>query len=171
MIKNPPATGRRPKRYGFDLWIGRSPGGGHDNLLQYSCLENPMHRGAWHTTVHGSQRVRQDQSDLAQPSVLCKLQIGVLFVFRIYLNAALGQRGGEACATLWPSVHGHLWLARRRRAPRVSRAGWQLLRSHSLSPHLSADSVNQTKALPGTESLLSSHFRPARPKGLGTMEL
>ena len=27
--------------------LGRSPGGGHDNLLQYSCLENPMDRGAW----------------------------------------------------------------------------------------------------------------------------
>jgi len=31
---------------------GRSPGGGHGNPLQYSCLENPMDRGAWRTTVH-----------------------------------------------------------------------------------------------------------------------
>ena len=30
-----------------------SPGGGHGNLLQYSCLENPMDRGAWRATVHG----------------------------------------------------------------------------------------------------------------------
>ena len=30
----------------------RSPGGGHDNPLQYSCLENPMDRGAWWATVH-----------------------------------------------------------------------------------------------------------------------
>jgi len=30
------------------------------NLLQYSCLENPMHRGGWWTTVIGSQRVRDD---------------------------------------------------------------------------------------------------------------
>ena len=29
-----------------------SPGGGHSNPLQYSCLENPMDRGAWQTTVH-----------------------------------------------------------------------------------------------------------------------
>ena len=36
---------------------GRSPGGGHGNPLQYSCLENPMDRGAWWATVHGSQRV------------------------------------------------------------------------------------------------------------------
>ena len=32
---------------------GRSPGGGHGNLLQYSCLENPMDRGDWWDTVHG----------------------------------------------------------------------------------------------------------------------
>ena len=31
----------------------RSPGGGHDNPLQYSCLENPMDRGAWWAIVHG----------------------------------------------------------------------------------------------------------------------
>ena len=32
--------------------LGRSPGGGHDNPFQYSCLENPMDRGAWRATVH-----------------------------------------------------------------------------------------------------------------------
>ena len=31
---------------------GRSPGGGNDNPLQYSCLENPMDIGGWRTTVH-----------------------------------------------------------------------------------------------------------------------
>ena len=31
---------------------GRSPGGGNDNPLQYSCLENPMDRGVWQATVH-----------------------------------------------------------------------------------------------------------------------
>ena len=38
----------------------RSPGGGKGNPLQYSCLENPMDRGAWGTTVHGVAKVRQD---------------------------------------------------------------------------------------------------------------
>ena len=33
--------------------LGRSPGEGHGNLLQYSCLENPMDRGAWWAEVHG----------------------------------------------------------------------------------------------------------------------
>ena len=40
--------------------LGRSPGGGHGNLLQYSSLENPMDRGAWWAVVHGSQRVGHD---------------------------------------------------------------------------------------------------------------
>ena len=33
--------------------LGRSPGGRHDNAPRYSCLENPMNRGAWQATVHG----------------------------------------------------------------------------------------------------------------------
>ena len=33
--------------------LGRSPGGGNDNPLQYSCLENPMDRGTWWATIHG----------------------------------------------------------------------------------------------------------------------
>ena len=37
--------------------LGRSPGEGNGNSLQYSCLENPMDRGVWQATVHGSQRV------------------------------------------------------------------------------------------------------------------
>ena len=32
--------------------LGRSPGGGHGNALQYACLENPMDRGAWWAAVH-----------------------------------------------------------------------------------------------------------------------
>ena len=38
--------------------LGRSPGGGNSNPLQYSCLENPTDRGAWQATVHGVIRVR-----------------------------------------------------------------------------------------------------------------
>ena len=38
--------------------LGRSPGGGRGNPLQCSCLENPMHRGAWRATVHGVAQTR-----------------------------------------------------------------------------------------------------------------
>ena len=37
---------------GLNPELGRSPGGGNGNLLQYSCLGNPMDQGAWKTTVH-----------------------------------------------------------------------------------------------------------------------
>ena len=38
--------------------LGRSPGGGHGNPVQYSCLQNPMDRGAWQATVHGVTKSR-----------------------------------------------------------------------------------------------------------------
>ena len=42
---------------------GSAPGGGHGNPLQYSCLENPMDRGAWQATVHGVKRSWTQLSD------------------------------------------------------------------------------------------------------------
>ena len=44
---------RRCKRHRFDSWLGRSPGKGNGNPLQYSCLGNSIGRGAWPATVHG----------------------------------------------------------------------------------------------------------------------
>ena len=38
--------------------LERSPGGGHGNPLEYSCLENPIDRGAWWDTVHGVAKNR-----------------------------------------------------------------------------------------------------------------
>ena len=46
--------------------LGRVPGRGNGNTLQYSCLENPMDRGAWWAAVHaGHKRIGHDGSDLA----------------------------------------------------------------------------------------------------------
>jgi len=45
--------------------LGRAPGGGHGNPLQYSCLENPMDRGAWRATVHEFAKSQTQLSDLA----------------------------------------------------------------------------------------------------------
>ena len=50
VVKNSPANARDT---GLIPGSGRSPGGGHGNPLQYSCLENPMDRGAWQPIVHG----------------------------------------------------------------------------------------------------------------------
>ena len=43
--------------------LGRSPGEGNSNPLQYSCLDNPMVRGAWWATVHGVTKSRTRLSD------------------------------------------------------------------------------------------------------------
>ena len=51
--KEPACQCRRCKRFRFDLWVGKIPGEGNGNLLQYSSLENLMDRGAWQATVHG----------------------------------------------------------------------------------------------------------------------
>ena len=53
VVKNPPANAGRVKDTGSIPGLGRSPGGGHGNLLQCSCLENSMDRGAWRDIVHG----------------------------------------------------------------------------------------------------------------------
>ena len=66
MVKNPPASARDGRDVGSILGSGRSPGGGHDNPLQDSCLGNPMDRGAWWLQSLGSHRVRQDSSDFTQ---------------------------------------------------------------------------------------------------------
>ena len=52
MVKNPPASVGDVRSAGLIPELGRSPGGGHGNPLWYSCLENPMDRGAWRATVH-----------------------------------------------------------------------------------------------------------------------
>ena len=57
MVKNPPANARDARDVGSIPGSGRSPGGENGNPFQYSCLENPMDRGAWWATVHGVTRV------------------------------------------------------------------------------------------------------------------
>ena len=53
VVKNPPANSGDARDMSSIPGSGRSPVGGHGNPLQYSCLENPMDRGAWWTTVRG----------------------------------------------------------------------------------------------------------------------
>ena len=54
--KNTEDTGLIPR-------LGKSSGGGNGNPLQYSCLENSMHRGAWQSTVHGFTKSQTQLSD------------------------------------------------------------------------------------------------------------
>ena len=67
LVKNPPANAGNT---GSIPGLGRSPGVGNGNSLQYSFLENSMDRGAWQTTVHGVAESR----GLNFKSVLCKAE-------------------------------------------------------------------------------------------------
>ena len=52
VVKNPPANAGDKRDTGTILVLGRYPGEGNGNPLQYSCLDNPMDRGAWQATVY-----------------------------------------------------------------------------------------------------------------------
>ena len=58
VVKNLPANAGDIRDTDSVPGSGRSPGEGHGNPLQYSCLENPMDRGAWWATVHGVAKNR-----------------------------------------------------------------------------------------------------------------
>ena len=60
VVKNPPASAGDTGDSGSVPGLGRSPGEGNGNPLQYSCLKNPMDRGAWQAIVHGVARVGHD---------------------------------------------------------------------------------------------------------------
>ena len=60
VVKNPPANAGDVRDKGSIPGLGRSPGGWHDNPLQYSCLGNPMTEETAGLQNTGSQRVRHD---------------------------------------------------------------------------------------------------------------
>ena len=61
VVKNLPVSAGDIRDAGSVPGLGRSPGIGHDNSLQDSCLENPMDRGAWQAVIHG---VAKNQTQL-----------------------------------------------------------------------------------------------------------
>ena len=71
VVKNLPTDAEDIRDVGLIPGSERSPGGGHCNPLQYSCLEKPMDRGAWQATVH---RVAKSWTQLKQLSTNIYLQ-------------------------------------------------------------------------------------------------
>ena len=77
VVKNLPANAGDLRDTSLISGLGRSLGGGHGNPLQYPCLENPVDRGGWRSTVMGSQKSRTQlkrlsmlSSDVAQGHLL-----------------------------------------------------------------------------------------------------
>ena len=82
VVKNPSVNAGNQEMYVWSLGLEKSPGGGHRNPLQYSCLKNPMDRGAWQATVH---RVTQSKTCLKQLSTHACMHIHVYKMLH-YLN-------------------------------------------------------------------------------------
>ena len=69
VVKNPPANAGNAGFMGSIPGSGRSPGEGHGNPLQYSCLKNPMDRGDWLATVHGVAKRWTQLSEIGRAHV------------------------------------------------------------------------------------------------------
>ena len=63
-VKNPPANAGDVRDVGSIPGLGRSPGGGHGNSIQYPCMENSKDRGGWQATIPGVAESRKPLGDL-----------------------------------------------------------------------------------------------------------
>ena len=88
VVKNLPADAEDIRGKGSIPGSGRSPGGGKDNPLQYSCLKNPMDGGAWCARVH---RVAKSQTSLKWLSSNLSMTkfLNLIFVFSLFPPAPL----------------------------------------------------------------------------------
>ena len=86
MVKNLPGNAGDTRDIGLILGSERSPGEGNGNPLQYSCLGNPMDRGAWQATVPGVTKSQTQLSDIIHLNIDCN--------FCFYLWKLVGALAG-----------------------------------------------------------------------------
>ena len=105
--KNPPANAGDIRDVGSIPGSGRSPGGGNDNPLQYSCLENPMDRGASWAIVHGVPKSQTQQSYWAwthtQIHIHTYTVLALLSMFCCFLKFASKITPLRILTSLWAS--------------------------------------------------------------------
>ena len=90
MVKNPFANAGNTGEEDLTPGLGRSPGGRNGNLLQYSYLENPMDKGAWQDTVHGSHK----ELDMTEHRHAHNLQMNETDECSVSLNIQYACRSG-----------------------------------------------------------------------------
>ena len=76
VVKNLPASAGDMRDLGSISGWGRSPGGGHGNPLQYSCLKNHTDRGAWHATVHRATKSQTGRKRLSRQAHIYVCNLG-----------------------------------------------------------------------------------------------
>ena len=105
VVKNLPTNAGDIRDSGSIPGLGRSPGGGHDNPLHYSCLENPMDRGAEQATVHS---VAQSQTRLKRLSTHIHMHMGRAPSLPCWLllycsgNPQVSTSNSAPGSTIWP---------------------------------------------------------------------
>ena len=101
VLKNLPANAGDARDVSLISGLGSSPGGGHGNPLQNSCLENPMDRGAWWVSVHGVAKswTGLDKTEVTEQHIMHKgliifhssLLILIVVQYRILRIEAISQ--------------------------------------------------------------------------------
>ena len=84
MVKKLPANAGDARDADLIPGSGRSLGVGNDNPLWYSCLENPMDRGAWWVTVHGVTKGQTQLTQHAQYEASFYVMIVMMIIIQIY---------------------------------------------------------------------------------------
>ena len=81
----------------FNPWVGKIPRGGNGNPLQYSCLENPMDRGAWWATVHSlaKSRTRLKQLSTHAHTQRWPMPVITLVILEIIIPTGVAQAAGK----------------------------------------------------------------------------
>ena len=85
-VKNSPANAGNARKAGAIPGLGRSPGEGNGNPLQYSCLENPMDEGAWWATVHRVTKSQTRLSDLTFTFILWHSALFMVQLSQLYMT-------------------------------------------------------------------------------------
>ena len=145
VIKNPPANAGDVRDVDLISGSARSPGGGNGNSLQYSCLENPMDRGAWWATVLGVTESQTWLSDWAHTYIqtLCK-------------SSTLHSPGGSLVNK----------LTKRKRSKRWQREGGDIIWALGISYSWICNNLNHTKGFQLRESI--KYPIPAPPPIFGS---
>ena len=106
VVKNPLANARDTGDVGSIPGLGRSPGGGNDNTLQYSCLENPTDRGTWWATV---SEVEKSQTWLSMCAHAHTHTVTQVISRAAFFPRTLGKKAIPCLFWHWKATY-FLWL-------------------------------------------------------------
>ena len=104
VVKNLPANAGDIRNMGLIPGSERSPGGGHGNPLQCSCLENPMDKGAWRAAVH---RITKSQTQLKQLGMHTHTSFNTA-QFQVTVDDQLRQHSNMTCPACLSHLHASL---------------------------------------------------------------